>query len=80
MNFQPGVSGNLLLTGGTGLGKTFLSAAIAREVSGKGFSVVYDTAGHIFERFNAFAHYIHAEHQHGKADHDRTDVASAFAL
>ena len=26
---------------------------IAREVSGKGFSVVYDTAGHIFERFEA---------------------------
>ena len=25
----------------------------AREVSGKGFSVVYDTAGHIFERFEA---------------------------
>ena len=51
MNFAPGVSGNLLLTGGTGLGKTFLSAAIAREVSEKGHSVVYDTAGHIFAQF-----------------------------
>ena len=38
---------NLLLFGRPGLGKTHLSAAIAREVSGKGFSVVYDTAGHI---------------------------------
>ena len=50
--FGPG-SGNLLLTGAPGLGKTFLSAAIAREVSGEGFSVVYDTAAHIFDRFEA---------------------------
>jgi len=35
---------SLLLRGGTGLGKTFLSACIARVVSAKGFSVVYDTA------------------------------------
>jgi len=42
---------NLLLFGAPGLGKTHLSAAIAREVSEKGFSVVYDTAGHVFERF-----------------------------
>ena len=42
---------NLLLFGAPGLGKTFLSAAIAREVSGEGYSVVYDTVAHIFERF-----------------------------
>ena len=35
---------NLLFRGGTGLGKTFLSACIARVVSEKGFSVVYETA------------------------------------
>ena len=46
-------SGNLLLSGDPGLGKTFLSASIARVVSEKGFSVVYDTAGHIFSRFEA---------------------------
>ena len=45
--------GNLLLFGAPGLGKTFLSAAIAREVSAKGFSVVYDTAGRVFSRFEA---------------------------
>lgn len=44
-------SGNLLFTGAPGLGKTFLSACIAREVSRRGFSVVYDTAAHIFQQF-----------------------------
>jgi DNA replication protein DnaC len=34
---------SLLFRGGTGLGKTFLSACIARVVSEKGFSVVYET-------------------------------------
>ena len=38
---------NLFLSGGTGLGKTFLSACIARTVSESGFSVVYDAAGTI---------------------------------
>ena len=44
-------SGSLLLSGGTGLGKTFLSACIARVVSENGFSVVYDTASSVFGRF-----------------------------
>ena len=43
-------SGNLLFIGGTGLGKTFLSACIARAVADRGFSVVYETAGHLFSR------------------------------
>ena len=43
--------GSLLLSGGTGLGKTFLSACIARVVSENGFSVVYDTAASVFARF-----------------------------
>lgn len=46
-------SGNLLLCGESGLGKTFLSASIARVVSDGGHSVVYDTASHIFSRFEA---------------------------
>lgn len=44
-------SPNLLFTGSTGLGKTFLSASIARVVSEKGFSVVYDTAVSILDVF-----------------------------
>lgn len=44
-------SGNLLLSGDPGLGKTFLSACIARVVSENGYSVVYDSAGHIFSQF-----------------------------
>ena len=43
---------NLLLSGGTGLGKTFLSGCMAREVSRRGFSVVYDTASSIFLTLN----------------------------
>ncbi len=44
---------NLFLTGAPGLGKTFLSAAIARVVSEKGYSVVYDSAVTVFQRFEA---------------------------
>ena len=46
-------SGNLLLFGAPGLGKTFLSACIARVVSENGHSVVYDTAARIFGQFEA---------------------------
>jgi len=42
---------NLFLSGAPGLGKTFLSACIARSVSEQGRSVVYDTAGNIFAQF-----------------------------
>lgn len=42
---------SLLFSGGTGLGKTFLSACIARTVAENGFSVVYDTAARIFAAF-----------------------------
>ena len=41
-------SGNLLFSGDTGLGKTFLSACIAKEVATKGFSVAYESAVHLF--------------------------------
>ena len=43
-------SGNLLFSGDTGLGKTFLSACIARTVAERGYSVVYESAGNLFTR------------------------------
>lgn len=43
-------SENLLFVGGTGLGKTFLSACIARFVADRGYSVVYETAAHLFAK------------------------------
>ena len=42
-------AGNLLFSGNTGLGKTFLSACIARTVADRGYSVVYESAGHLFQ-------------------------------
>ena len=65
-------SGNLLLSGGTGLGKTFLSASIARVVSAGGNSVVYDTAGHIFSLFEA--------QKFGRETDEETDGAVSRAL
>jgi len=46
-------SPSLLFRGGTGLGKTLLSACVARVVSKKGHSVVYETATAAFEAFEA---------------------------
>lgn len=51
LNFGKFQLRNLFLSGTPGLGKTFLSACIARVVSERGHSVVYDTAGSIFARF-----------------------------
>ncbi len=55
-------SPNLLFQGGTGLGKTFLSACIARVVAAKGFSVVYETAVAALDAFEKekFARYQEA--------------------
>ena len=54
--FAPG-AGNLLFVGGTGLGKTYLSACIANVVADKGCSVAYETAPRLMaklekDRFN----------------------------
>jgi DNA replication protein DnaC len=42
---------NLFFNGAPGLGKTFLSASIARVVADNGYSVVYDMASSIFAKF-----------------------------
>lgn len=51
-NFTP-QAGNLLFSGATGLGKTFLSACIARQVADRGYSVVYETAIRLFSDFES---------------------------
>lgn len=48
--FRPGTM-NLLLQGGTGLGKTYLSACIARVVAGAGYAVAYETAATALDAF-----------------------------
>lgn len=50
-NFGTGT--NLLLTGGTGLGKTHLSSAIAQRVIDKGYTVIYESAQNIFDSFES---------------------------
>ena len=42
---------NLLLMGGTGLGKTHLSSAVAKEVINAGYAVIYDSAQNIFGEY-----------------------------
>ena len=43
-------SGNMMFLGGTGLGKTFLAACIARTVADRGCSVCYETASQLFSK------------------------------
>lgn len=45
--------GSVLMLGATGLGKTYLSACIARTVSDRGFSVTYESAIRVFADFEA---------------------------
>ena len=63
-HFSP-ASGNLLFNGGTGLGKTFLSACIAREVAAKGYSVAYETASHLFSKLEK--HRFHPDEETAQA-------------
>ena len=51
-HFGPGAE-SMLFTGGPGLGKTFLSACIARSVADGGHSVVYETAIRLFGDFES---------------------------
>ena len=64
-------AGNLLFVGSTGLGKTFLSACIAREVADRGYSVVYETASHLFTKLERA--------KFGGSEEDRREVAKYTA-
>ena len=48
-NFDKGDSSNLLFHGETGLGKTFMSSYIAKEILDKGYTVIYQTAFKMFD-------------------------------
>ena len=50
-NFTAGAD-SILLLGGTGLGKTHLSLAVAGEVIKKGYAVIYGTAQNLFNQMN----------------------------
>ncbi len=52
-SFPDDDSCGILFTGGTGLGKTHLSAAIANAVASKGMSVIYESAQQIFDTCDA---------------------------
>ncbi len=53
--FAPDISPSVLMVGGTGVGKTHLSLAIAAKLLQKGVSVIYDSTGSLLEQ-------LHREH------------------
>lgn len=67
-------TGNLLFSGDTGLGKTFLSACIAKEVTKQGFSVSYESAGHMF------ANMERAKFENDEAARERISIYSSCDL
>ena len=67
-------SGNLLFNGGTGLGKTFLSACIARSVADKGFSVLYETSTHLFNKLEQAKFSPNDENRHEAAKLSACDL------
>ena len=71
-NFTPS-SGSILMFGGTGLGKTHLSLAIANKVLEKGYSVVYDSIINILRTI---------EKEHFSRDHssEMTDLILSSEL
>ncbi len=50
-NFGEGECKNLLLMGGTGLGKTHLSSSLAKVVIERGYDVCYESAPNVFSHF-----------------------------
>ena len=67
-------SGNLLFSGNTGLGKTFLSACIARTVADQGFSVVYESAGHLFSTLEKARFEANDENRRAAAKYNDCDL------
>ena len=67
-------AGNLLFSGNTGLGKTFLSACIARTVADQGYSVVYESAGHLFSALEKSRFEANEENRRAAAKYTDCDL------
>ena len=67
-------SGNLLFSGNTGLGKTFLSACIARSVADQGYSVVYESSGHLFAALEKARFEANEENRRAAAKYTECDL------
>lgn len=65
--FTPQTAKNLLLIGGTGLGKTHLSLSIAKQVINKGYFVIYGTASDLMSTM---------EREHFDRDMSETTIKS----
>ena len=64
--FGEGLSGNLLLCGPSGLGKTFMAGCIANAVSDKGYLVIYKSSYKLFQFLE--------DYKFGKIDRDTYSV------
>lgn len=73
MFFSP-KSENLLLSGNTGLGKTFLSACIARVVAERGYAVAYESASQFFGKMER------ARFERDEASRQETETAMGADL
>ena len=67
-------AGNLLFSGNTGLGKTFLSACIARTVADQGYSVVYESAGKLFQTLEKARFEANDENRRAAAKYAECDL------
>ena len=67
-------AGNLLFSGNTGLGKTFLSACIARAVADQGYSVVYESAGKLFQTLEKARFEANDENRRAAAKYAECDL------
>ncbi len=67
-------SENLLFSGDTGLGKTFLSACISRVVADRGYSVAYESAGRFFSVLERAKFYSDEEARRESAKYTTCDL------
>jgi len=67
-------AGNLLFSGNAGLGKTFLSACIARTVADRGYSVVYESASHLFHTLEKARFEANEENRRAAAKYNDCDL------